>query len=373
MATKYYYADATGKNDGSSEANAWTNIETAIESISAGDILYLKKSSSRVTTGDKTLTMATESDTAVTIIEGYDSTPGDGVEWQGTGYLNFSSGGNLIVRNIDLETDDANYVLRNDVNNAFYYNCRFNNTNTSTNNEVVRVNYTCHFINCYFNSDMATSTARGTILVASFDGASFHNCVIRGQRGIYSDNNASNKLSVTNSIFTDGENAAMKIGIDTALIVGSSETFFFNVTGNSFHGFDTDGIAIRDLPDPSGNPNLVGMIQDNIFYGATATNGINIEDGSHNTGILVSGNAYGGVTNQVNGGGTNFPNYDGVTLTADPFIDGANQDFRLNTTSGGGALCREAAYPTTPQQLTFTNRRDIGAVQGSPKETARTF
>ena len=362
MATKYYYADADGDDSGSSEENAYVNIETAIEGIAAGDILYLKKSSSRVTTGDKTLDMASDSDTAVTIIEGYETTPGDGGQWQGTGYLFFNTGGNLVVKNIDLETSDANFVMRSNINNTFFYNCRFRNTNTSANNEAVRITVSCHFVNCYFNADMPVSTARGTVQAVSFDGGSFHNCVFRGQRGLYLDNVASNKLNVTNCIFTTGEIVPMINGIDTALITGSSEAVFCNITGNSFFGFTGDGIALRDLPDPAGNPNLLGMIQDNIFYGTSATNGINIEDTSHTTGLLVVGNAYGGVTNQINGGGTNFQNLDAVPLVSDPFVDGANLDFRLTGVSGGGADCRSAAYPTTFQGLTFTNKRDIGAV-----------
>jgi len=48
-----------------------------------------------------------------------------------------------------------------------------------------------------------------------------------------------------------------------------------------------------------------------------------------------------------------------VTLTADPFVDAANLDFRLNNLEGGGALLRAAGIDTYGQ----TSEIDIGAVQ----------
>jgi len=52
-----------------------------------------------------------------------------------------------------------------------------------------------------------------------------------------------------------------------------------------------------------------------------------------------------------------------VTLSADPFTDGASGDFSLNATAGGGADCRAAGFPGEfPGGLT-TGYLDIGAVQ----------
>jgi len=48
-----------------------------------------------------------------------------------------------------------------------------------------------------------------------------------------------------------------------------------------------------------------------------------------------------------------------ITLTADPFTDGDNGDFSLNTAAGGGALCRAAGIDPAGQ----TGYIDIGAVQ----------
>ncbi len=61
-----------------------------------------------------------------------------------------------------------------------------------------------------------------------------------------------------------------------------------------------------------------------------------------------------------------------LTLTADPFTNAAGNDFSLNTTAGGGALCRAAGIPGTWPGLSTTGYRDIGAVQhADPPATPR--
>lgn len=51
-----------------------------------------------------------------------------------------------------------------------------------------------------------------------------------------------------------------------------------------------------------------------------------------------------------------------IALSADPFVDRANDDYRLNTTAGGGAALRGVATIAFPRGLT-TSYADIGAAQ----------
>ena len=78
MATVYYYSQASGSNDGTSEANAFTDLQTALNSLSAGDHLYCKRHTSREGAITTNLTFTTNSDAAAgpNIIEGYSTTPG---------------------------------------------------------------------------------------------------------------------------------------------------------------------------------------------------------------------------------------------------------------------------------------------------------
>lgn len=74
----------------------------------------------------------------------------------------------------------------------------------------------------------------------------------------------------------------------------------------------------------------------------------------------------GGFTNNVNGSfvtGT-------VALSADPYVDGANGNWSLNNTAGGGALLRQAGIGAVPPSTTYYSSGasslsypDIGAVQ----------
>jgi len=374
MATKYYYADASGANDGTSESDAWTDFETALETIDAGDILYLKKSGSRVTGLASTITMKVATNTAMTIVEGYGTTPGDGISWQGDGRITMEDNnvpGNIVFKNIDITADNT-FVWKNTNNifNTHFYNCKFHNTSTTVNRPAFIVQHPCTFVNCYFDAD-STSTTTGTVSILGYDHATFEGCVIRGAVGIYDAHIGGSALTVQNCIFTDGSSQAMVTGLSTDLIVSTTEAKAFTVSQSTFYGFSTDGIEIRDLP-PLTDKTTITVISNNIFYGSSATNAINISDGSHTVGPMVVGNAYGGVTNSIAGGGTNFPNFDAVTLTADPFENGAALDFRLNGATDGGALCKGTAYPTTFQGITGAVERNIGAFQHT-KESISVF
>ena len=378
MATRYYYADASGNDDGTSEANAYETFTTALEALDAGDILYLKKSSSRVAVVGATIDMKVATNTAVTIVEGYSVTPGDGIRWQGDGKIIMEDNnvpGNIIFKNIDMTADDS-FVWKNtnDIFNTHFYNCKFHNTSTTVNRPAFIIQHPCTFVNCYFDADSTSSTS-GTVYLFGYDHSIFIGCVIRGAVGIYDTHIGASALTVQNCIFTDGSSQAMVTGLSTDLIVGTSEAKQFTVSQSVFYGFSKDAIEIRDLP-PLTDVGTLTMISNNIFYGAasslTQRDAIAISDTSHTVGPMIVGNAYGVVDNQISGGGTNFPNFDAVTLTADPFENGAALDFRLNGAAGGGALCKGTAYPTTFQGIAGAVERNIGALQHT-KESISIF
>jgi hypothetical protein len=67
-------------------------------------------------------------------------------------------------------------------------------------------------------------------------------------------------------------------------------------------------------------------------------------------GSNTSGNVEGTVTYQVGD----------ITLTADPFVDNAGDDYRPNNTAGGGALLRGASSPWLGDYQ--TTQGDVGAL-----------
>lgn len=94
-------------------------------------------------------------------------------------------------------------------------------------------------------------------------------------------------------------------------------------------------------------------------YGFSGTNGFNATLLKE----LVRNNAAGNNTSGNYQGGDTYKADSSVTLTADPFVDADNGDFRLNLAAGGGALLRGVGFPGAfPGGLT-TGYLDIGAAQ----------
>lgn len=110
MAIRYANFDlTTGLNDGTSEANAWQTWADADAGFAAGDYLYVRRTASRHNVGgaNSQLSFAgfTGTGSELGVIEGYGTTPGDGVPFQTSNrlLLQFSS---IAFRNFDVLVDD---------------------------------------------------------------------------------------------------------------------------------------------------------------------------------------------------------------------------------------------------------------------------
>lgn len=86
--------------------------------------------------------------------------------------------------------------------------------------------------------------------------------------------------------------------------------------------------------------------------------------------VLNRNNAYGSNTSGARNNLTSGTN--DVTLTADPYTDGAGGDFTLNSTAGGGAACRAAGSPANVDIGSFQHTAatpttpvlDLGGMRG---------
>jgi len=119
---------------------------------------------------------------------------------------------------------------------------------------------------------------------------------------------------------------------------------------NSWHGVTT-GIFVNDDHEAA-IVNNVGWSHAGYAIRGTTSSGIplmlNNAFGSHTSGRIDT-STLGSVNDEINA----------ILLTSDPFTNSGSQDFTLNSTSGGGALCRAASK-------LFGGFGDLGAVQVQP-------
>jgi len=145
-----------------------------------------------------------------------------------------------------------------------------------------------------------------------------------------------------------------------------------NKTGGTYHGFNLDAALQNTLLsqcvayDNSGS----GISFGGSYGSGTVENCILVSNGAYgvtwaatqrNAGLSWNYNAFynntSGARNNVIAGAND------VTLTGDPFTNGAAGDFSLNSTAGAGAACRAVGFPGVfPGGLT-TGYLDIGAAQ----------
>ena len=371
MASYYFNPDATGANDGTSEADAWTAISSFGGAVlSSGDTVYMK-SSSRYTEAEVTFT--TDATTGTIRLKGYSSTvEDDGMCMLGDGTNNLLQfdGDLWVVENLDIEQDCQEVVRSGGMNNIFK-RCKIVTTDTASDAIALYVQKEASVIDCYIEATDATTAIvrRGTAIYANWgDSLVIQGCVIRGYVGIGITALSNAWLICIDNIFAPPSNTTMETAIwidgDSGNVSGCV------VSNNSIYKCGTRGIYYYDLPSSTDSHN--NICHNNIIWadGDASVDGIlDYASDAENTTIHFLNNAIGNV-----GGGDYVNFWSGITagaapvsLTADPFVDGDNLDFRLNNVSGGGAACRRASTPVTNFfELTSTpNRKDLGAVQHS--------
>ena len=172
-------------------------------------------------------------------------------------------------------------------------------------------------------------------------GTSIWNCTIDGAAG--SDHSVAGidvdalqgGISITDCFIFDASG-------DGITIEASGSQANVRITGNTI--VDCGGDGISTYGSASGE-DLTGIIMNNLicYNGAF---GMDAPAGSSDvSGWLVDYNAlFTNTSGNYNGdwsAGTND-----VTVTADPFTNRASDDYTLNSTAGGGAAVKQAAFPT---------------------------
>lgn len=152
-------------------------------------------------------------------------------------------------------------------------------------------------------------------------------------------------------------------------------SLYYNCISHSNTGGTTDGFVGQNLSSGYCYVNCLSYSNGRDGFnmvGPGACTFINcIADSNTRNGITTSGNLTLSILNCAFRNNTSaaidsaVPNIvSQVNLSGDPFADAANDDFALDNTSGEGAACRGAGYPSTDLMGTITNTfNDIGPSQ----------
>ncbi len=154
----------------------------------------------------------------------------------------------------------------------------------------------------------------------------------------------------------------------------------FNIIrGNTFYN---NNRAIGHYNNCSSNQITNSIIENNLFVNNSeyAINGVNTGDcGEFPVAIILNNAFFQNTSGNINLGAKAYNDtsdfYSGnIILTASPFIDAANGDFRLNDNANGGKLLKGKAFPEQYFGIdSFTNAQDIGAVQSASNNLDKTL
>jgi hypothetical protein len=350
---RYVSVTGAGLGNGLSEANAWTLAQAVADSTNGTRRNVI--SGTYTSTGD--IAFPAGANEAPIVWRGYTSTIGDLDDqgrnadgtlnttnfpvFDGTASYNFTAGDYSFFQNLVIQSaENATTLVSSDP--SICYRCELINSHASGASVSTYGNggasYTAGLNECDLHINSSNSSAE----IASLDGprSSVYGCRIWSDNasppgGQVAVNVVFNGACVSNVIFNVG--AAFQSTVGNLFAYNSC----FDVASNFLYQNDADGSTV---------------CINNIIY----TVGTYAFDGSNGGMLTMISNAIGDATSgRIDTGalGTTLEEINPITLTADPFVDSANEDFRLNATAGGGDLCRRA------MRTWFANQK-IGAFSG---------
>lgn len=331
---------------------AFLTVGAAVTACVSGNIVNVK-------TGTYTITAVIAMTVTTLTVKGYGTTPGDG----GTAPL------------ITTATDSTPIFNSNSSAGGFksFNNLSLSNTASTRSSGIVQITTSGSsqwwaISNCSFDGFTWAVNARNAAGDFPVARISLTNCLVKNSStlGIEADSSGAHSVWVSGCTFSTnaadintGTNGTTTV-MDSILegTTGASVT----ITGpvaivqhNSFEGTGGNALVV------SNSVTVIARFQNNIFYGCNRAIGITAGGANVQPWLSASRcNAFGNNTNANTGWGTSTGD---VTLTADPFTNSGAGDYSLNTTSGGGAACRQVGFPGAFPGGTSTGYPDIGAVQ----------
>lgn len=332
MATYYVSSTASGGGAGT-EGDPFTLAEcnSAQGNVGAGDTAWVKADGTYTLAANLVLADGTAGNPVQ--LRAYTSAIGDG------GVVTLESGSYYI------ETNDYNFVegFRDDDSDdvlvhcagtsAVVYRCRCTKTGSSHGKAFSSYDYGAvnALVNCYANKTN-TSSLQGVVEGFYF----IQGCFIRNHASS-SHGGAGRPYIAVDNIVVSASSSGVAIGLDASYSRGAV------CSRNIIYGYGY-GASVQLDDSPSKHIDL----SENIIWGCGAY-GL-YENITLAQLALRRGNAIGNCTSGRSFGFTAHPaEIDPIYLTQDPFVDAANDDFRLNDLPGGGRLLQRAGW--SPQDL----------------------
>lgn len=327
-----------------------------------GNVVYVKATATYNVTAVNTFSVAGTQGNTITMI-GYTTTRTDG----GMVTLSRTSNAFLMInatggfRRFFNFICDANSGATNcfsaSASNTWYGNCKAQEF-TTTGFNVVTGNQS-QFTNCYATAGVAGATAAFSMTGGALPGGiGYFSCVAAGNAcsGFLSQA-ASTVARTTYSRCI----AANNVGASTYNGFTSASTGQITLMNCVAYGNEGSGVLLDTTASATagdGSVILNCVFANNTGFGISS-NGVNLA-ASGNYQLVHNYNAFynntAGPRNQVPIGGND------ITLTGDPFTDGAALDFSLNNTAGAGAALKAAGFPGV-LQAGGTGYLDVGVLQ----------
>jgi hypothetical protein len=323
---KYLNYDlSTGDNDGSSEANAWQTFSAAISGAAAGDRINVKRTSSRISTGDIQWTKSGTVDAPIHI-RAYETTIGDGGMFEMNNRFR-CSGTDVITEGLDI-LSTTTLLLWQTGNRNVTYRCKIESSGSG--GAIVRA-LTGVLVNCSVKAPIASS-----YIVNLYQSAAI-GCYFEATDAATTTSGA-RIIELENSYrYSNVVNCILKGNGDTDL-KGINIINDHNGRGGLFQNNVFENLGTCIVYNEGGFGQSIAIIQDNIFYNATkAIENLRGTNSSSKYGYFINNNATGLLTGAAyTNVGDYIPNQ--IVLTESPFIDTVH--YELNDAPGGGALCK---------------------------------
>jgi hypothetical protein len=359
---RYCSPTGAGAHDGTSEANAWTLAE-AITNVNAGHRVNVKAGTYANTTTNRTF--GTGAGAATTAApkwwRGYKTAIGDqdarptAARTAGTDFplLTFTTGVPRVTdphnwfSNIEFRgTAPGTHLFGITGSKCKFVRCRFDCQEAAATSYTVRFGSGSgdgqNFSECWFKG---TTSVNNVVIAeerALFDGCSFHG----GGNGAMADLSAGGPVCFLDCIFDDnGDDSVEIVGHASHLCILDS-CLFYSPGG---HGINVTSTA----------PMLL-LVRNCLFHTITTASkyGINLPAGSAIP--LVQNAAWYNVTTKFNNL-TEDAEWNAVAESNDPLVDGANDDFDLDTAD---AASDNAGAPGLFENLDSTRSyADVGPVR----------